>query len=180
MFQVYSTIFTMLEIFRFMCPHSGMFRQIQAYLESWQNQTYSCILRHIQSPRHIQNHRHSFRHVILFRDYSRAIYAYSEPYLGRFRYIQIPDLFRHIMFHSHSRICTKLHLSRNICPHSGIFQQIRHIQDACITGPNSVNQHLLLKSSSSFKSLFKSFWNIYSFLFQKQIFKIFVFRTLFQ
>ena len=38
----------------------------------------------------------------LFIYYSRAIYAYPEPYLGRFRYIQNFGLFRHVMFHAYS------------------------------------------------------------------------------
>ena len=37
------------------------------------------------------------------------------------------------------------------------FSRFRHIQDLCITGPNSVNEHLLLESGSSFKSLLHFF-----------------------
>ena len=54
------------------------------------------------------------------------------------------------------------------CTYRGIFAHIRayfsrfrHIQDPCITSPNSVNQYLLFKSSASFKSLFKAIWNIF-------------------
>ena len=39
MFQAYSGIFTTLDILRDIFPHSGVFRQIQGYSESWH--TYS-------------------------------------------------------------------------------------------------------------------------------------------
>ena len=120
----------------------------------------------------------------LFRYYSRAIYAYSEPYLGRFRHIYNFGLFRHVMFHAYSGRFTKLHFDytyRGIFAHIWVcFSRFRHIQDPCITGPNSVNQHLLLKSGSFFKSLFRSIWNIFSFLFQKLTFSILFFRIVFQ
>ena len=45
---------------------------------------------------------------MLFRYYSRAIYAYFEPYLGRFRHIQNPGLFRHVMVHAYSGIFSTL------------------------------------------------------------------------
>ena len=48
-----------------------------------------------------------------------------------------------------------------------------YIQDSDITGLNNVNQHLRVKPGSSFKSLFKSIWNICLFLFQKWKFNIF-------
>ena len=41
----------------------------------------------IQNPKFIQAYSKSLRYLPSFRHYSRAIYAYSEPYLGRFRYI---------------------------------------------------------------------------------------------
>ena len=50
----------------------------------------------------------------------------------------------------------------------GYFSRFRHIQNPCIAGPNSVNQHLLLKSGSSFKSIFKSIWNIFSICFKNR------------
>ena len=40
----------------------------------------------------------------LFSYYSVAIYAYSEPYLGRFRYIWNFGLFRNVMFHASAAI----------------------------------------------------------------------------
>ena len=43
------------------------------------------------------------------------------------------------------------------------FSRFRHIKDPCTTGPSSVNQHLLFKSGSFFKSFSKSIWNIFSF-----------------
>ena len=54
--------------------------------------------------------------------YSGAIHVDSEPYLGRFMHISNPELFRHVMFYSYSDIFTKLHISKHVCPHSGIFQ----------------------------------------------------------
>ena len=128
-------------------------------------------LRHTQNPRLIQTFSEqqiylvSFMHVIR---YSRAIYVCSEPYLGRFKHIQNPGLFRHVMFYVYSGVLTKLHISRNICPHSGIFQQFMHIQNLCITGPTCVNQHLLFILGSSFKSLFNSILNIFYFCFKSK------------
>ena len=43
--------------------------------------------------------------------------------------------------------------------------RFRHIQDPGITGSSNINQHLLVKSCSSFKSLLGSIWNIFLFLF---------------
>ena len=40
----------------------------------------------------------------LFSYYSVAIYAYSEPYLGRFRYFWNFGLFRNVMFHTYAAI----------------------------------------------------------------------------
>ena len=45
------------------------------------------------------------------------------------------------------------------------FGRFMHFQNPCITGPNSVNQNLLFKPGFSFKSLFKSIWNTFSFMF---------------
>ena len=69
MFQAYSAIFTALDILRHICPHQGIFQQIQAYSESWHSQAYSYILKHIQNP--------------------GFIHAYSEPqtYLAKFRHV---------------------------------------------------------------------------------------------
>ena len=84
----------------------------------------------------------------------------------------------HIQAYSQSYILGYIY--RGILSHIRVyFSRFRHIQDPCITDPNSVNQHLLFKSGSSFKSLFKS-WNIFSFLFQKQTFNILLFRIAFQ
>ena len=97
MIRAYSVIFT-LDIFRPFCQHSGIFWLIQAYLESWHSQTYSCILRHIRNPWLIQAYSESQTYLASFRHYSRAIHAYSKPYLSRFRHIQNSGLFRHVMF----------------------------------------------------------------------------------
>ena len=142
MFQAYSAIFITLNILWHVCPHSNIFRQIQAYSESSYSQTYSCILGH-------------FENLIqaLFRDYSRATYAYSESYIGRFRHIQNSGMFRHVMFHTYSGIFTKLHKLRHTWTY---FSRFRYIQDSGISSSNNINQHLRVKSGSSFKSLFKS------------------------
>ena len=52
-----------------------------------------------------------------FRHYSRAIHAYSEPYLSRFRHIYNSGSFRVVLFHAYSRIFIKLHILRHIFPH---------------------------------------------------------------
>ena len=44
--------------------------------------------------------------------------------------------------------------------------RFKHIQDPGITGSKNVNQQLPFKSGFSFKSLFRSIWNIFLFLFQ--------------
>ena len=125
LFQVaYSVIFTTLDIFMPIFPHSGIFWLIQVYSESWHNQTYSCIFRHIQNPWLIQIYSELLTYLANFRHYSRASHAYSEPYLSRFRHMQNSGLFRHVMFHAYSGIFTKSHITRHICPHqySNIFR----------------------------------------------------------
>ena len=85
--------------------------------------------------RYIQNHRH-IQSVsgTVFRYYSRAIHAYSEPYLGRFRHNQKSGLIRSVMFHTYSAIFTTLHISRNMSRIRAYFSRFRHIEDPCITG----------------------------------------------
>ena len=171
MSQAYSVIFTMLDILRHICPHSAIFEQIQAYSKSWHRQTYSCILRHIQNPWLIQTYLELLKYLSSFRQQSRAIRAYSEPYLGIFRHIQYSGLFRHLMFHVQSSIFTKLHISRNVCPHWSIFQQIqaysdifRHIQDLGIIGSNNIKQHLLFNQVlllNNCSNLFGTFIHFY-------------------
>ena len=60
---------------------------------------------------------------------------------------------------------------------SGVFTHIevylptlrfRHIQDPGITDSSNVKQHLLFKSGSSFKSLFRSIWNNF-FIFDSKV-----------
>ena len=68
---------------------------------------------------------------------------------------------------------TKLHKLRDIWAY---FSRFRYIQDSDITGSDNVNHHLRLDSDSLFKSLFKSTWNICSFLFQKWTFNIFSYQ----
>ena len=47
------------------------------------------------------------------------------------------------------------------------FSRFKQIQDPGIAESNNIKQHLLFKSGFSFKSLFKSIWNIFAFLFQR-------------
>ena len=169
MFQAYSAIFTTLDIIRLIYPHSDIFWEIQNQhlvdLEYLEPMAYSGILRTVNIFSQFQA---SYSGIT-----QEQFIMYVLNYSGRFRHIQNSCLFRHVMFHAYSGAFTKLRLSRNICPHSGMHQQILACQDPCIIGPNSVNQHLLFKSGSSFKSLFKSFWNIVPSLFQNQTLKIF-------
>ena len=169
MFQAYLAIFTTLDIIRFIYPHSDIFCEIQnqnlADLECLEPMAYSGILRTVNIFSQFQA---SYSEIT-----QEQFIMYVLNCSGRFRHIQNSCLFRHVMFHAYSGAFTKLRLSRNICPHSGMHQQILACQDPCIIGPNSVNQHLLFKSGSSFKSLFKSFWKIVPSLFQNQMFKIF-------
>ena len=72
MFQAYSVIFTTLDILKHICPHLGMFWQIQAYSKSWQSFMY------IKAYSEPMAYSGIFRTVGSFRHYSRAIYANSE------------------------------------------------------------------------------------------------------
>ena len=151
MFQAYFVIFTTLfkHIVAYLSSF-GIFWQIQAYLESWHSQTYSYVLSHIQNRRHIQ--------LVSRTLLMKSNLCIAEPYLGRFRHIQNPGLFRHVMFHAYSSIFTKIHICTHTCLHIEVY-----IQDPDIIGSNNVNPHLLFKSGSFVKSLFKSIWNIFSF-----------------
>ena len=80
---------------------------------------------------YIQDYSEPLKYLASFGHYSRAIHAYSGRYLDRFRHI---GLFTHI---------------------GTYFCIFRRIQNPGITGSNNVKQHLLFKSGSSFKSLFK-------------------------
>ena len=74
------------------------------------------------------------------------------------------------MFHAYSGIFTKLHISRHIWD-SDIFRILALPVQTWNYNTNynsmvqsNVKQHLLFKSGSSFESLFRSIWNIFSFL----------------
>ena len=67
MFQAYSAIFATLDILRHICPHLGIFWQIQAYLESCHSQTYLCILRHIQNSWFIQAYSEPYAYLVSSR-----------------------------------------------------------------------------------------------------------------
>ena len=131
---------------------------------------YYGILRTHDLFRHIQNCRYiSSLLCTLFR-YSRAIYVHSERYLGRLMHIQSPSLLRHLMFHANSGIFPKLHILRNMCPHLDMFQEIQIYSGSLHYRPKQCEPtpaHLLFKSGSSFKSLFKYIWINFSLLFQK-------------
>ena len=102
MFQTYSAIFTTLNILIHFCPHEdcfGRFRNIQI------PGTVRHMLRHIQEP---------MAYSGIFGTLFRQIQAYLEP-----------QLIREVMFHAYSGIYTKLNISRHICPHSDILQQIQ-------------------------------------------------------
>ena len=158
MFQAYSAIFTTLDTLRHIHPNSGIF---QHSFESWHSQTYSCILRHIQNTRLIQEYSEPLTYLACFRHYSRAIHAYSEAFLSRFRHIQNYGLFRYVMFHRYFRQINKVTHIEAYLP----TLEFRYIQDPGITGSSNVKQHMLVNSGSSFKSLFRSIWNLFSFLF---------------
>ena len=103
-------------IFRYISADSGIFR-ILAQVDTFmyikvhsERRVYSGIFRTVD--KFSQFHAR----------YSGAIHADSEPYLGRVMHISNPGLFRHVMFYSYSGIFTKFHISRHVCPHSGIFQ----------------------------------------------------------
>ena len=146
-----------LDILRYVCLRSAIFWQIQEYSESWHSQTYSCILRYIQNSWPIQPYSEPVTYLARSRYYSRAIHAYSGPYLSRFRHIYHSGLFGHVMFHAYSGIFTKVHISRYICPpsDSDIFRIL------ALPIQKHVKQHLLFKLGFSFKSLFRSVWNIF-------------------
>ena len=154
MFQAYSAILTTLNMLRLICPY----------------QVYFGRFRHIQNPGILVQLEIFMYITVCSEPYSGLIQvlrksnAYSESYLGRFRHIQNSAFFRHVMFLAYSGIFTKLHKSRHIWVY---FNRFRYIRDSEITGSNSINQHLHVKSGSSFKSLFKSTSNIFSVLLQK-------------
>ena len=80
------------------------------------------------------------------------------------------------MFHAYSGIFTKLHISRHIWD-TDIFRILTLPVKTWNYNTNynsmvqsNVKQHLLFKSGSSFESLFRSIWNIFSFLNTKLFF----------
>ena len=81
--------------------------------------------------------------------YSRQIQA-LEPWLIQAR--NVSRIFQHIHKVTYRGIFAHIR---------AYFSRFRHIQDPGISGRNSVNQHLLFKPGSSFKSLFKSIWDIF-------------------
>ena len=84
------------------------------------------------------------------------------------------------MFHVYSGIFIKLHISRHIFPHW--ISDILRILALPVQGMqgSNVNQHLLFKSGSSFKSLFRSIWNIFLNFVSKVNIQEKIFRIVFQ
>ena len=86
-----------------------------------------------------------FRHTQL---YSKR----CTQYIGRFKVVWSPSLFRHVVW----RIFRHIHKVTHIVVYLPTLG-LSSVQ-------SNVKQHLLFKSSSFFKSLFRSIWNIFSFL----------------
>ena len=110
MFQAYSVIFTTFDILKPIFPHLGIFRMIQAQLS---------LFMYIKAYSEPMAYSGIFRIADIFSQFqTKAIHAYSEPYLSRFRHTyNTSGLFRHVMFHAYSGIFTKLHILGHICPH---------------------------------------------------------------
>ena len=86
--------------------------------------------RHILAyPRLIQPYLFFLRDIFLLRTFffshTQAYYQRYTYYVGRFKVIQNPSLFKHVMFQVYSDIFTTLDIRRDICPHSSIFRQIQ-------------------------------------------------------
>ena len=143
---------------------------------------------------------HTFR-ILAQLDVFIYIMAHSESmvYSGIFRTVDIFSRFRyeqcmHIMnlIWADSGIFSALACLGLSCfthfqeyslsyAYQGIFAHIRaycsrfrHIQDCCITDPNSVKQHQLFKSGFSFKSLSRFIWNIFNFFSKVNIQRFFL------
>ena len=140
MFQAHSAKFTTLDILRLFCPSFGRFSYIQN-LGTYLCQTYSCILSYIQNTWLIQaylapSHISSVSGT-LFRYYSRAIYAYSENHLGRFRHRNLAYLGTYCL--THIQVYSQSYTYRSIFAHTWpYFRKFRHIQDTGITGSTNV------------------------------------------
>ena len=154
---------------RQICPYEdkfGKFMHIQNFGTVRHIYVYYNIVRTHGLVMQKQNRKHieqSFRYIIqiLLKRNSCiffTLFKQIQEYLGLWP-IQARNVLR---IQAYSQSYTYPDMFVHICAY---FRRFRHIQDPGITG--SKNQHLIFKSGSSSISLFKSFWNIFSFLFQK-------------
>ena len=87
MFQTYSVILTTLDIFRDICPHLGTHIWVPTFGYILADSEIFRILTHLDIFVYTQAYSEQLKCLARFRHYSRAIHAYSERYLGRFRHI---------------------------------------------------------------------------------------------
>ena len=100
-----------------------------------------------------------------FRHCSRSIHAYSGPYLSE----QIMTHLELMVTQARNTSCIFRHIHK--VKHIETYLptlRFSHIQDPGITSSNNVKQHLLFKSGSSFKSLFRSAWKFFHFCFKSK------------
>ena len=157
MFQSYLAAFTTLDKLRHICPHSGMIWQIQAHSESWHSWTYSCM--YIKAYSETMAYSSILRTVEIFSQFQTLLKINSCIFWTLFEQIEIYLELWLIYARNVLRIFRYIHKVTHIgisLPTLGF----RCIQSPGITGSNGVKQHLLFKSGSSFKSLFRSIWNI--------------------
>ena len=120
MFQAYSVIFTTFDIVKPIFPHLGIFRMIQAQLD---------LFMYIKAYSEPMAYSGIFRTADIFSQFqTRAIHAYSEPYLSRFRHIyNNSGLFRHVMFHAFRYIHKVTHIGAYLSTYIEIHHhQARH------------------------------------------------------
>ena len=139
-----------LSIFGYILADSNIFRvlaklDIFMYVKSYSEpMTYSGVFRTVDIFTLFQTLLRSIS--CIFWILIEQIETYLEPWLIWTR--NVSRIFRHI----HKGTHTEAYL-----PILGFS----HNQDPAIIGSNNVKQHLLFKSGYSFKSLFRSFWNIF-------------------
>ena len=119
----------------------------------------------MQNPWVIRAYPELSTYLASFRHYSRSIHAYSGPYLSE-------QIMTHLELmvtqaRNTSRIFRHIHKVKHIETYLPTLR-FSHIQDPGITSSNNVKQHLLFKSDSSFKSLFRSAWKFFHFCFKSK------------
>ena len=115
-----SDIFSHIYNVRYMEAYLATFKYIsvdEEYSEYWHSQKYIHILC-------VQAYSEPWKYLASFWHYSRAIYAYSDRSLGKFRHIQNSGLFRYVIFYANSGIFTKLDILRHFC---SLFKSIQSI-----------------------------------------------------